>query len=132
MGLVLPFGSLTELYLDQVVMTSPLQISMLCKSRACAVCRLGLGPSLSTIDAGRLAIPVRLYIYTNQTTTETIMSSSSSSDPSVVVPKKQLSFREIVEKSAASAARGGIAGACAMGANVAALMWIRTTVRACV
>lgn len=43
--------------------------------------------------------------------------------------KKQLSFREIVEKSAASAARGGIAGACAMGANVAALMWIRTTVR---
>ena len=107
---------------------------MLCKSRACAVCRLGLGASLSTdhIDTGRLAIPVRSYIYTNQSTTETIMSSSSSSDPSVVVPKKQLSFREIVEKSAASAARGGIAGACAMGANVAALMWIRTTVRACV
>ena len=44
----------------------------------------------------------------------------------------KLSFGEILEKSAASAARGGIAGACAMGANVAALMWIRTTVRKCV
>jgi hypothetical protein len=42
--------------------------------------------------------------------------------------KPKLSLREIIEKSAASAARGGIAGACAMGANVAALMWIRTTV----
>ena len=52
-----------------------------------------------------------------------------SSDAPPVAAKKQLSFREIVEKSAASAARGGIAGACAMGANVAALMWIRTTVR---
>lgn len=41
----------------------------------------------------------------------------------------KLSFGQILEKSAASAARGGIAGACAMGANVAALMWIRTTVR---
>jgi hypothetical protein len=59
-----------------------------------------------------------------------IMSSSSETPNAAAVPaKKQLSFREIVEKSAASAARGGIAGACAMGANVAALMWIRTTVR---
>jgi hypothetical protein len=58
------------------------------------------------------------------------MSSSSETPNAAAVPaKKQLSFREIVEKSAASAARGGIAGACAMGANVAALMWIRTTVR---
>lgn len=46
-------------------------------------------------------------------------------------PKKppQLSFGQVLEKAAASAARGGLAGACAMGANVAALMWIRTTVR---
>lgn len=52
-----------------------------------------------------------------------------SSSEEAAAPKK-LSFREVMEKSAASAARGGVAGACAMGANVAALMWIRTTVRA--
>lgn len=39
-----------------------------------------------------------------------------------------LSFNEIINKSAASAVRGGTAGAVAMGANVAALMWLRTTV----
>jgi len=37
-------------------------------------------------------------------------------------------FSEIMNKSAASAIRGGTAGAIAMGANVAALMWMRTTV----
>ena len=60
------------------------------------------------------------------------MSGTSSNDASTTAiekPKAQLSFREVLEKSAASAARGGIAGALAMGANVAALMWIRTTVR---
>lgn len=41
-------------------------------------------------------------------------------------------FKEIMEKSAKSAVRGGAAGALAMGANVAALMWIRTTVSATV
>jgi len=46
--------------------------------------------------------------------------------------ERKPSFREILDKSAASAFRGGIAGACAMGANVAALMWIRTTVRSAV
>lgn len=40
----------------------------------------------------------------------------------------KMSFKEIMEKAGASAVRGGTAGACAMGANVAALMWIRTTV----
>ena len=39
------------------------------------------------------------------------------------------SFSDILNKAAASAVRGGTAGACAMGANVAALMWMRTTVR---
>lgn len=38
------------------------------------------------------------------------------------------SFKEIMNKSAASAIRGGTAGAVAMGANVACLMWMRTTV----
>jgi len=43
--------------------------------------------------------------------------------------KKQApTFSEIMNKSAASAIRGGTAGAVAMGANVAALMWMRTTV----
>lgn len=41
----------------------------------------------------------------------------------------QPTFNEIMNKAAASALRGGIAGACAMGANVACLMWMRTTVR---
>eukprot|EP00521_Asterionellopsis_glacialis_P008818 CAMPEP_0195285904 /NCGR_PEP_ID=MMETSP0707-20130614/3568_1 /TAXON_ID=33640 /ORGANISM="Asterionellopsis glacialis, Strain CCMP134" /LENGTH=289 /DNA_ID=CAMNT_0040345475 /DNA_START=169 /DNA_END=1038 /DNA_ORIENTATION=+ len=42
--------------------------------------------------------------------------------------EQKLSFKEILDKSAASAFRGGLAGACAMGANVACLMWMRTTV----
>lgn len=40
----------------------------------------------------------------------------------------KLSFREIVNRAAGSAMRGGTAGAVAMGANVFALMWMRTTV----
>ena len=37
-------------------------------------------------------------------------------------------FSEIMDKAAKSAVRGGTAGAVAMGANVACLMWMRTTV----
>jgi hypothetical protein len=37
-------------------------------------------------------------------------------------------FSEIMNKAGASAIRGGTAGAVAMGANVACLMWMRTTV----
>lgn len=46
-------------------------------------------------------------------------------------PKKeeQPSFREIMDKAGKSAMRGGTAGAVAMGLNVGALMWMRTTVR---
>ena len=36
---------------------------------------------------------------------------------------------EILDKAAKSAVRGGTAGAVAMGLNVGALMWMRTTVR---
>jgi len=43
-------------------------------------------------------------------------------------PKAPPTFSEIMNKSAKSAIRGGTAGAVAMGANVAALMWMRTTV----
>jgi len=42
--------------------------------------------------------------------------------------EKQLSLNEVMDKAAKSAMRGGIAGAAAMGANVACLMWMRTTV----
>lgn len=42
--------------------------------------------------------------------------------------KEPLSFREVIAKASASALRGGTAGAVAMGANVACLMWMRTTV----
>lgn len=39
-----------------------------------------------------------------------------------------VSFNEVMNKAAKSAVRGGTAGAVAMGANVACLMWMRTTV----
>eukprot|EP00522_Entomoneis_paludosa_P012754 CAMPEP_0172440276 /NCGR_PEP_ID=MMETSP1065-20121228/955_1 /TAXON_ID=265537 /ORGANISM="Amphiprora paludosa, Strain CCMP125" /LENGTH=289 /DNA_ID=CAMNT_0013189063 /DNA_START=39 /DNA_END=908 /DNA_ORIENTATION=- len=42
--------------------------------------------------------------------------------------QEELSFREVLDKAGKSAFRGGLAGACAMGANVACLMWMRTTV----
>jgi hypothetical protein len=48
--------------------------------------------------------------------------------PSKPPPPENPSFGEIMNKAAASAVRGGTAGAVAMGANVAALMWLRTTV----
>ncbi|KAI2490073.1 hypothetical protein MHU86_24515 [Fragilaria crotonensis] len=38
------------------------------------------------------------------------------------------SFKEVMQKAGASAMRGGTAGAVAMGANVACLMWMRTTI----
>jgi len=50
------------------------------------------------------------------------------SDASKKEVKTPPSFKEIMDKSAKSAIRGGTAGAVAMGANVAALMWMRTTV----
>jgi hypothetical protein len=46
----------------------------------------------------------------------------------VVEKKDPPTFKEIMDKAAKSAVRGGTAGACAMGANVACLMWMRTTV----
>ena len=52
----------------------------------------------------------------------------SSTNMSTEAKKPDLTFREILDKSAKSAIRGGTAGAVAMGANVAALMWMRTTV----
>jgi len=42
--------------------------------------------------------------------------------------KEVLTTRQIFDKAAASAIRGGTAGAVAMGANVGCLMWLRTTV----
>lgn len=49
------------------------------------------------------------------------MSDSTSKDA------RPLTLAEVLEKASKSAMRGGIAGACAMGANVGALMWMRTT-----
>lgn len=49
----------------------------------------------------------------------------SSSTPTKETPP---TFNEILNKAAKSAVRGGTAGAVAMGANVACLMWMRTTV----
>jgi hypothetical protein len=58
----------------------------------------------------------------------TTKAATTSSTSGAKTEDKQLSFREIMDKSAKSAVRGGTAGAIAMGANVAALMWLRTTV----
>mmetsp|Transcript_7783 Transcript_7783/g.12354 ORF Transcript_7783/g.12354 Transcript_7783/m.12354 type:complete len:302 (+) Transcript_7783:103-1008(+) len=55
------------------------------------------------------------------TVTKAKEASSTSTEP---VP----TFSDIMNKSAKSAIRGGTAGAVAMGANVACLMWMRTTV----
>mmetsp|Transcript_23625 Transcript_23625/g.54996 ORF Transcript_23625/g.54996 Transcript_23625/m.54996 type:complete len:96 (-) Transcript_23625:586-873(-) len=46
----------------------------------------------------------------------------------VAVKKDPPTFKEILQKASKSAVRGGTAGAAAMGANVACLMWMRTTV----
>jgi len=44
------------------------------------------------------------------------------------IQKDPPTFEEIMNKAAKSAMRGGTAGAVAMGANVACLMWMRTTI----
>lgn len=54
--------------------------------------------------------------------------STTTTTKAVAKKEEELSFKEIMDKSAKSALRGGIAGGIAMGANVAALMWLRTTV----
>ena len=54
------------------------------------------------------------------------MSESRKPDAPVQEP---MSMGQVLNKAAGSALRGGVAGAAAMGANVLALMWMRTTVR---
>jgi hypothetical protein len=54
---------------------------------------------------------------------------SAASATETTAKKEELSLRQVFNKAAASAVRGGTAGAVAMGANVACLMWMRTTVR---
>ena len=56
---------------------------------------------------------------------ETISTMSAASTETKTPP----TFGEIMDKAAKSALRGGTAGAVAMGLNVGALMWMRTTVR---
>jgi len=51
------------------------------------------------------------------------------SSPTATKPKADPpTFREVLDKASKSALRGGLAGAVAMGVNVGALMWMRTTV----
>jgi hypothetical protein len=50
------------------------------------------------------------------------------SDEKATSDEAKPTAREILDKAAKSAVRGGTAGALAMGANVAALMWMRTTI----
>ena len=58
------------------------------------------------------------------TTTTTTTTTSTE-----VKKKEPQTFGDVLRKASASAVRGGTAGAVAMGANVGALMWMRTTVR---
>jgi hypothetical protein len=53
------------------------------------------------------------------------------STPAPAKKEEPPTFREVMNKASASAIRGGTAGAAAMGANVLALMWMRTTVSSC-
>eukprot|EP00980_Cylindrotheca_fusiformis_P005370 scaffold1143_cov96-Cylindrotheca_fusiformis.AAC.3 len=53
---------------------------------------------------------------------------SSKVEKTAAGTEKPPTFEEIMRKSAKSAVRGGTAGAVAMGANVACLMWMRTTI----
>ena len=62
-------------------------------------------------------------------TTAAQAQAAAAAEPKRRSEEEELSFREIMSKSAKSAVRGGTAGAAAMGANVLALMWMRTTVR---
>ena len=48
--------------------------------------------------------------------------------PSPITNVAKPTFREIMDKSAATAMRGGLAGGAAMVANIGCLMWLRTTV----
>ena len=58
------------------------------------------------------------------------MSATTKTSTSTETTKKEPpTFNEILNKASKSAIRGGTAGAVAMGANVACLMWMRTTVR---
>merc|ERR1719148_24786 len=52
------------------------------------------------------------------------MSAPTATEPKADPP----TFREVLDKASKSALRGGLAGAVAMGVNVGALMWMRTTV----
>lgn len=72
----------------------------------------------------RIYIAGAPVIFTNIKTMSEITNTNSNSG---VGSKTPLSFSEVLNKAAQSAMRGGIAGACAMGANVGALMWMRTT-----
>ena len=54
---------------------------------------------------------------------------TKTSSTSTETKKEPPTFNEILNKASKSAIRGGTAGAVAMGANVACLMWMRTTVR---
>jgi hypothetical protein len=58
---------------------------------------------------------------------QSIMSETTKTKEAVV--EAPPTFSDIMNKAGASALRGGTAGAVAMGANVACLMWMRTTVR---
>ena len=50
------------------------------------------------------------------------------SSPTEAKTEEPPTVREILDKAGKSAMRGGTAGAVAMGLNVGALMWMRTTV----
>ena len=55
--------------------------------------------------------------------------STEAAEKAAAKERHDLSLKEVLDKAAKSAVRGGTAGAAAMGANVACLMWMRTTVR---
>jgi hypothetical protein len=80
-----------------------------------------------SVIAQKTTIPYQpcLKLFTVYYISETISTMSAASTETKTPP----TFGEIMDKAAKSALRGGTAGAVAMGLNVGALMWMRTTVR---
>jgi hypothetical protein len=81
------------------------------------------------IDFARSDIPIRYFVMSSPANASAPPPAAAAVGAAPKKDEEQLSFGEIMRKASASAVRGGTAGAVAMGANVFALMWMRTTVR---
>ena len=85
-------------------------------------------PAFRTALSHSFTIPEQLFLDTLVDLPNSYEEFYSKMSTATKQQQNELSFRDVMNKAAASAIRGGTAGAVAMGANVACLMWMRTTV----